>query len=105
MLMTRSKVELNNHEPLPNFLINNVDLPKPYSEMLSIISNNKLDNINHSWIKNIEIERFSKAVQQRLHSGIAGSRLFNIFRSNIPKNLNTYSDDLINIYNIVKKGR
>ncbi|TBU06189.1 hypothetical protein CWI36_0496p0010 [Hamiltosporidium magnivora] len=62
-----------------------------------------LDNINHSWIRNIKIERFSKAVQQRLHSGIAGSRLFNIFRSNIPKNLNTCIDDLINIYNVIKE--
>ncbi|TBU01101.1 hypothetical protein CWI39_1484p0010 [Hamiltosporidium magnivora] len=52
---------------------------------------------------NIEIERFSKSDQQRLHSGIAGSRLFNIFRSNIPKNLNTCSEDLINIYNVINE--
>ena len=59
-------------------------------------------NINHNWIKHINVSRLAKRVQQRLLSGIAGTRFFYIFKSYNPKNINDKSPVLINVFNIVR---
>lgn len=100
--MTRGKTALNDNEVLPKFLSNYLNINLTYVKITKRLSSNPLSSLSHNWIQDINISELSKPVQQRLLSGIAGTRIFNVFKSYVPNNLSNVNISVVRIYNLVK---
>jgi len=103
VLMTRGKTALNDNEFLPKFLSTYLNIKMDFAEITKRLSSNPLSSLSHNWIKDINISELSKPVQQRLLSGIAGTRIFNIFKSYVPNNLMNINASIVRVYNLVKE--
>lgn len=102
LLMTRGKILLSENEVMPKFITDFCNYKKSSKELLASLSDNDITKLNHSWIKEIDIMKLSRPFMQRLSSGIAGARLFNIFKSFTPKELNVLSPELGRVYSVVR---
>jgi hypothetical protein len=80
MLMTRNKITPNDNEQIPSFLERFMSVPMSVEDIKDCLSSNNLDKFNHKWIKNIKIDSLSLTLQNRFKQGIAGMRLFSVFR-------------------------
>lgn len=103
ILMTRGKPTLSDDETLPKFLSDYMRIKLTWADMLKNLSSNDITKIDHQWIKRIDVNSLPKAIRQRLASGIAGSRLFNVFSNFMPAR---YADLLPQkriLFNILRK--
>lgn len=84
MVVTRNKAMPDNNESIPMFLSKFMKLPMKLEEICDCLSNNDLNLFTHSWVKEIPVKSLSIALQNRFRQGIAGMRLFSIFRDYTP---------------------
>jgi hypothetical protein len=105
MVLTRNKFNLNENEKIPSFLMKFMTVPMSIEDIKSCLSSNDLNLFNHNWIKSIDISTLSIALKNRIRQGIAGMRLFSIFRDYIPdKTLNSNLKDIHEIVSRVAKS-
>lgn len=103
LLITRAKLRLNENEKMPKFITSYLDFKLGVQEFNDIVSRNNISNFDHSWVLKIDLSKLSKPVIQRLESGIAGCRKFNIFKTLKPKNYDKLSDNLKISYDTIRK--
>lgn len=103
ILMTRGRASLNDDEPLPRFLTEYLKVKLTWKEIANNLSSNDLTKMDHKWVKMININNLPLAVRQRLLCGIAGTRLFNIFKVYKPQNIFNLSPNISYAYEIVKR--
>jgi hypothetical protein len=84
MLVTRNKPFPSSNESIPHFLNKFMTVPMSLSDIQHCLSENSLEHFQHKWIKTIDISTLSASLQNRFKQGIAGMRLYAIFRDFIP---------------------
>jgi len=80
MIMTRNKALPEENENIPIFLSKFMKIPIDIEDIRECLSYNNLNLFTHTWVKDVDISKLSNALQNRLAQGIAGSRLFSVFR-------------------------
>lgn len=80
VMLTRSKLILNDTEEMPRFLKNQFRCFSNKTEIERKISTNNIKTFGINWLKSVDITIFGEAFCNRVRNGIAGSRYFNIFK-------------------------
>lgn len=79
-LVTRAKPFVGENEGIPAYIKNHIGLDMNPKDIEKYVTSNRIDTLDHRWIKSIKIEPLGSALSQRFSKGIAGSRHTSIFR-------------------------
>lgn len=79
-LVTRAKPFVGEGEGIPAYIRNHIGLDMAPKDIEKYLTSNRLDNLDHTWIKAITITSLGAALCQRFSKGIAGSRHTSVFR-------------------------
>jgi hypothetical protein len=101
MVMTRNKFTLSENEKIPAFLMRFMVTAMSLEDIRNCLSENDLNVFSHTWIKSIKVNLLSMPLKNRFKQGIAGMRLFSIFRDYEPNKVIDAS--IRNCYHHVKK--
>lgn len=106
MVMTRNKAFPDKNELIPNFLMKFMHIPMTIDDIKNCLSENNLNNFQHTWIKHISIKNLSPAIKNRFRQGIAGMRLMSLISNNdYDKVIDTNLKNLIGkIKHLVENG-
>lgn len=80
LFMTRGKLVLEDNEVAPRFCNTFFNLTLCNSDIKQYLTINDLNSFNFNWVKSIKVSSLSPEIINRLRSGIAGTRLFYIFK-------------------------
>lgn len=103
LLMTRGKISLGEQETFPRFILDYLAYTADKELYIQMLSRNNISKMNHIWILQVARNGFPRSVRQRLSSGIAGCRYFNIIKNYAPINMTTLSPEVRRIYDLVKQ--
>jgi hypothetical protein len=96
MLVTRNKAIPEGQESIPNFLMKFMLTPMTIDDIKNCLSYNDLNQFQHNWIKEVDISRLSSAIKNRFKQGIAGMRLFAVFRDNeVDRDIDANTENLV----------
>lgn len=96
LLMTRAKLTYDVGEKLPKFLESFNDHEISYKEILSALSRNNFEGMDHSWIRNVDISSLGEEAKSRFKAGIAGCRDINIFKNySVTRTLDQKTNELV----------
>jgi hypothetical protein len=84
MVITRNKASLSQDEKIPAFLMKFMTNPMSIDDIKDCLSLNDLNLFTHNWVKDIKTKNLSIPLKNRFKQGIAGMRLFSIFRDYEP---------------------
>jgi hypothetical protein len=77
---TRGKFSLGPDESMPKFCESFLGLNMPRAEIERYTSVNNINNLNSTFLQNIDVRSLGDAFYNRIKAGIAGSRYFNVFK-------------------------
>jgi len=106
MLMVRAKPLVQDEEKLPAFITGYLGLNKTNKEIEEMVSFNPIGQLEHHWIKSINVNSLPEPVQNKIRSGIAGSRCMNVFsKYPITRDIEPQLRDLVtSIITVVESG-
>lgn len=88
MVLTRAKAPVADNntaaEPVPNFLRSVLSITKSQAEVAQYLASFNLNNIDHRWVKHIDLATLSVESLNRFGLGVAGYRLAAPFKLRVP---------------------